>query len=145
MRPSSWNGVGAIAKVPAAWAVSFILVSTLSFVIPGCDYLGAGADSIPPIAVVDSPMCNSTSKLVAPRRPGMTTNVNPSKPPRAPFDLLLGEENLLGVFDDILRLPAGVRRLPAFHLHHSHLAHAARAGDAEHLAGLVARQIADHV
>src|SRR6187401_2068848 len=25
MRPSSWHGVGAIAKVPAAWAVSFVI------------------------------------------------------------------------------------------------------------------------
>jgi hypothetical protein len=25
MRPSSWNGVGAIAKVPAAWAVSLVM------------------------------------------------------------------------------------------------------------------------
>ena len=50
-----------------------------------------------------------------------------------------------GMRDDVLCFPALMRRLPAFLFHHPHLAHAARAGDAEHLAGLVAGQIADHV
>src|ERR1700687_806411 len=68
-----------------------------------------------------------------------------SKPPRAHLDLFLGEKNLLGVFDNVLSLPSRVRRLPARLLHHPHLADAARTGDAEDLAGLVARQIADHV
>src|SRR6266436_8218286 len=67
------------------------------------------------------------------------------KPPRAHFDLFLGEENLPGMFDDILSLPALMRRLPARLLHHPHLAHAARTRDTENLAGLVARQFADHV
>src|SRR6478735_10981160 len=75
-------------------------------------------------------------------RPGMTLKL---KPPRAHLDLLFREEDLLGVLDDILRLPPLVRGFPAFHFHHPHLADAAGAGDAEHLAGLVARQIADHV
>src|ERR1700721_59930 len=128
MRPSSWNGVGAIAKVPAAWWVSFViwcLCSLWSF---------RGTRSVNPES--------RDSGFDAAHRPGMTF---PLKPPCAHLDLFLGEENLLGVFDDILRLPALMRWLPARLFHHPHLAHAARAGDAEDLAGLVARQIADHV
>src|SRR5215813_3510049 len=30
MRPSWWNGVGAMAKVPAAWAVSFVMRASVS-------------------------------------------------------------------------------------------------------------------
>jgi hypothetical protein len=30
MRPSSWNGVGAMAKVPAALAVSFVMCASIS-------------------------------------------------------------------------------------------------------------------
>src|ERR1700751_2557082 len=33
MRPSSWNGVGAIAKVPAAAGVSFVICLYLCFVM----------------------------------------------------------------------------------------------------------------
>jgi hypothetical protein len=37
MRPSSWNGVGAMAKVPAALWVSFVICASFYFlVIPGC-------------------------------------------------------------------------------------------------------------
>src|ERR1700682_3422097 len=100
-------------------------------------------------------MCNCTSENPYPRswlwipgscfaRPGQPT-IYPSKPPRAHLDLFLGEEDLLGVVDDVLGLPARIRRLPAVHFHHPHLADAARTGDAEHLAGLVAGQIPDHV
>src|ERR1700726_2423140 len=67
------------------------------------------------------------------------------KPPRAHLYLFFGEEDVLGVGDDVLRFPSLVRRLPALLFHHPHLAHAARTGDAEHLAGLIARQLADHV
>src|SRR6476659_7651370 len=112
MRPSSWNGVGAIANVPAALAVSFMVCISLS-----------------------------SFRVHASRAPERQS----SKPPRAHLDLLFGEEDVLGMVHDILRLPPRMRRLPAFHFHHSHLTHAARAGDAEHLAGLVARQFADHV
>src|SRR6202051_2343124 len=35
MRPSSWNGVGAIAKVPAALWVSFVICASIFLVIPG--------------------------------------------------------------------------------------------------------------
>src|SRR5262249_41089318 len=97
MRPSSWNGVGAIANVPAALAVSFVISASLF------------------------------------------------KSPRRLLDLLVGEEDFLGVGDDILGLPPRERRRPAFHLHHPQLAHAAGAGDAEHLAGLVAGEVRDHV
>src|SRR5262245_12356859 len=34
MRPSSWNGVGAIANVPAALAVSLVMCASILFVIP---------------------------------------------------------------------------------------------------------------
>src|ERR1700680_2891205 len=60
-----------------------------------------------------------------------------SKPSSAPPHLFLGEENLPGVFYDILRFPSVMRRLPARFFHHPHLAHAAGSGNAEHLAGLV--------
>jgi len=33
MRPSSWNGVGAMAKVPAALWVSFV-IGALPFIVP---------------------------------------------------------------------------------------------------------------
>src|ERR1700742_4641683 len=97
MRPSSWNGVGAMAKVPAAFAVSFVMRASLF------------------------------------------------ESPRRLLDLLVREEDVPGVGDDILGLPSRERRRPAFHFHHAHFTHPARAGDAEHLAGLVARQFADHI
>src|SRR6202048_1797908 len=75
-------------------------------------------------------------------RPGMTFTLKPS---RAHLDLLVGEEDLPGVLDDILCLPSAVRRFPTFHFHHPHLAHAAGSGNAQNLAGLIARQIAHHV
>src|SRR6185503_12199791 len=105
IRPSSWNGVGAIAKVPAAARVNFVIFLPLD--------------------------------LAAQR--------GASKPPRAHFDLFFREEDLAGMFNDVLRIPTGMRRLPARFLHHPHLAHAARAGDAKYLAGLVTGEIADHV
>src|SRR3954454_8578725 len=121
MRPSSWKGVGAMAKVPAAVWVSF-MGRPLCFVIPG-----------------------RASFRREPKRahPGMTGFV--SKSPRRFLDLILREENLPGVIDDILRPPSLARRLPAVHFHHPHLAHAARAGDAEHFSGLIAGQAGDHV
>src|SRR6266404_5012245 len=136
MRPSSWNGVGAIAKVPAAWAVSFVICASILY--PLSSFRGAKRTRN-----LEIPRCAIAHLRSGPSdRPGMTVN---SKPPCAHLDLFLGEEDLLGVVDDVLGLPAGVRRLPAVHFHHPHLADAARAGDAEHLAGLVAGQIADHV
>src|SRR5665213_3025506 len=122
MRPSSWNGVGAMAKVPAAWAVSFMVFLWFRH-----------------------------SGMVLTTGPGMTALyphdgiTEASETPRAHLDLLLGEENLLGVLDHILRVPAAMRRLPAVHLHHSHLADATGARNAQNLAGLVTREIADHV
>src|SRR5882757_5923948 len=110
MRPSSWNGVGAIAKVPAASAVSFVMC----------------------------PLTSSSS------REGFRDDSS-FKPPRRLLDLLFREEDLIGVGDDILGLPSRERRRPAFHFHHPQLADTAGAGDAERLAGLVARQFADHV
>src|SRR5690242_19936848 len=74
--------------------------------------------------------------------PGTTTLL---ESPRRLLDLLLREEDLLGVGDDVLGLPAREGRRPAFHFHHPHFADATGAGDAEHLAGLVARQFGDHV
>src|SRR5579871_1568737 len=128
MRPSSWNGVGAIAKVPAALAVSFV-ISCLhpSSVIPGWPE-GQGPEPITPACG-----CGFRARdFVAPR------NDISFKPPRRLLDLLLGEEDLLGVGDDVLRLPPCEWRRPAFHFHHPHFAHAARAGDTEHFAGLIA-------
>src|SRR5450631_4366541 len=129
MRPSSWNGVGAMAKVPAALAVSLVMCASTFFT----SFRGARSAN---------PESRDSGSVPygASRNDGLV-----SKPPRAHLDLFLGEENLLGVFDDILRLPTCMRRLPAGLFHHPHLAHAARAGDAEDLAGLVAGEIADHV
>src|SRR5437879_11053192 len=56
IRPSSWNGVGAIAKVPAAWAVSFIVIPFSLPVIPGrCE--ASNPESR------DSPMRNCASEV----------------------------------------------------------------------------------
>src|SRR5690242_19243874 len=112
MRPSSWNGVGAIAKVPAALAVSLVMYASL--------FRHSG---------------------LALRAPGRRL----FESPRRLLDLLVGEEDFLGVGDDILGLPPRERRRPAFHLHHPHLADATGAGDAEHLASLVAGKVRDHV
>src|SRR3954469_17526642 len=109
IRPSSWNGVGAMAKVPAAVWVSF-MGRPLCFVIPG--------------------------RASFRREPGMTAFV--LKSPRRFLHRVLREDNLPGVFDDILRSPSLARRLPAVHFHHSHLAYAAGTGDAEHFSGLIA-------
>src|ERR1700733_565552 len=114
---------------------------TLTSVIPGCaSWRRPG---------IHTPRRGYGSRAGALRsRPGMTMTIYHKaflEPPRAHPDLLLGEENLLGVVDHVLCLPAGVRRLPAIHFHHPHLTHAAWAGDAEHLAGPVTRQFADHV
>src|SRR6476661_406183 len=109
MRPSSWNGVGAIAKVPAALWVSFVIYASV--------------------------LVTPSFRVRAGARPGMTVS---SKPSRAHLDLFFGEENVLGMINDILRLPSRMRRLPALLFHHPHFAHPARAGDAQHLAGLLA-------
>src|ERR1700681_2289540 len=105
MRPSSWNGVGAIAKVPAAWAVSFmtgssLVSSALYCVIPGC-----ATWRRPGIHTHDRGYGFRARDFVAPRNDGG------SEPPRAHLDLFLGEEDLLGVVDDVLGLPAGIGRL----------------------------------
>src|SRR6266702_1539445 len=130
MRPSSWNGVGAIAKVPAAWAVSFVMWYLSYFPSFRDTPLGVGPESILTFVVMDS-------GLVASRRPGMTRLL---KSPRRLLDLLFREEDLVGVGHDILGLPSREWRRPAFHFHHPQLADATGAGDAERLAGLVARQ-----
>src|SRR4051794_22502397 len=99
MRPSSWNGVGAIAKVPAALAVSFDMVprcfDALYCVIPGWS-----ARTRPQMQLHIGEFRDSG--FDASHRPGMTFI---SKPPRAHLDLFLGEENLLGMGDDILGRP----------------------------------------
>src|SRR3954453_8764561 len=112
MRPSSWNGVGAMAKVPSALLVSFV---------------------IDPSAL--------SRRFAKPGGPGLSY----LEPPCAHLDLFVGKENLAGVFEDVPWAPAAVRRLPTLLLHHAHLADAARTGHAEHLSGLVAGEIADHV
>src|SRR6185295_1160611 len=127
MRPSSWNGVGAIAKVPAAWAVSLVIECLYPFrhsgamrgIEPGIWKFRVRAARAPERHLLESP--------------------------RRLLDLLLGEEDFLGVGHDILSLPPRKRRRPAFHFHHPHLADATGAGNAQHLAGLVAREVADHV
>src|SRR5437762_3355821 len=141
MRPSSWNGVGAMAKVPAAWAVSFVILASISDRhSPMCNCtsedapLGAGSESITTIGSMDSGL-----SLREPRNDILF------KSPRRLLDLLFREEDLVGVGDDILGLPSRERRRPAFHFHHPQLADTTGTGDAEHLAGLIARQIADHV
>src|ERR1700682_5440926 len=106
MRPSSWNGVGAMAKVPAALWVSFVICASFNLtclVIPGC-----ATWRRPGIHTHDRGYGFRVLSLHS--RPGMTAN---SKPSRAHLDLFLGEENLLGVFDNVLSLPSRVRRLPA--------------------------------
>src|ERR1700737_3632050 len=128
MRPSSWNGVGAMAKVPAAWAVSFVICASILFCHSGA------------MRSIEPGISRFRVWSFGPSR----NDVN-LKPSRAHLDLLFREEDILGVRHDILGLPAGMRRFPAFHFHHLHLSDTARAGDAEHLAGLVAREIADHV
>src|ERR1700694_972798 len=135
MRPSSWNGVGAMAKVPAALWVSFVICASIQF-----RHSGAMRSIELRCAIAHRRISRFRVWSCGPSR-----NDGGLKPPRAHLDLFLGKENLPCVFDDILGLPALTRRLPAGFLHHPHLAHAARAGDAENLAGLVARQFADHV
>src|SRR5450759_5224179 len=153
MRPSSWNGVGAIAKVPAALWVSFVICASIQLRSLRSPHLTQSLTSGEVRSLSRWERAGvrgyglSLGRIPSPgasRRPLPLGEVN-SKPPRAHLDLFLGKENLLGVFDNILRLPSGMRRLPARLFHHPHLAHAARAGDAEHLAGLIARQFADHV
>src|ERR1700688_2649734 len=136
MRPSSWNGVGAIAKVPAALGVSLVICASSCLL----RHSGAMRSIEPGISRFRVRCCASPRNDVL-----CLARADCSKPSRAHLDLFLGEENLPGVFDDILRFPSGMRRLPARFFHHPHLAHAAGSGNAEHLAGLVARQFADHV
>src|SRR5215207_9622320 len=134
MRPSSWNGVGAIAKVPAAWAVSFVIECLCPFVMPGWS-------EGPDLRCAIAQRGISRFRVRATRAPERLL----LKSPRRLLDILFGEEDVLGVGHDILGLPPRKRRRPAFHFHHPHFPHPARAGNAEHLAGLVARQVADHV
>src|SRR4051812_12492119 len=116
-----------MAKVPAASWVSFMVCCFLFASSFRDAPLGAGPESITPIAVMDSGLSLA--------RPGMTAFV--SKSPRRFFDRIFREENLGSVLDDILGPPSLARRLPAVHFHHPHFAHPARARNAEHLAGLV--------
>src|SRR6202035_1353162 len=109
MRPSSWNGVGAIAKVPAALWVSFVMGASVFF-----RHSGAMRSIEPGI---------SRFRVHASRAPERQS----FKSPRRFLDLFLGEEDFLGVGNDILGLPSREWRRPAFHFHHPHLAHAARA------------------
>src|SRR3954451_15787526 len=149
MRPSSWNGVGAMAKVPAAVWVSFMvcyLAKLKCFVIPGCALLAADPES-------RSEHCSGFGvrslsdnidavNFVAERAPRNDDNIETAlEPPRRFLDLIFREENLPGMIDDILSLPSAMRRFPAVHFHHPHLAHAARAGDAEHFPGLIAGKV----
>src|SRR5277367_4078003 len=115
IRPSSWNGVGAIAKVPLASWVSFIIICLYRFTRRSGTVRRTGP---------------GTSRFrardfVAPRN----DDINTSSPPRRFLDLLLREENLTRMGHDILRPPPRERRLPAIHLHHPHFAHPARAGN----------------
>src|SRR6185437_7084419 len=110
--------------------------------------LGAGPESILPVMLFCDDVCRTNTgtgvmdsgiALRAPRNDGLLES------PRRFPDLFVGEEDFPGVGRDILGLPSRERGGPAFHFHHPHLADAARAGDAQNLAGLVARQIRDHV
>src|SRR5580704_11466183 len=124
-----------MAKVPVALWVSFVIGACLLSVPrtlarhSGMRHLAQARNPYSRTMVMDSGLA-----LRAPR------NDDVSKPSCAHFDLFLGEENLAGMLDDILRLPSRMRRLPARLFHHLHLAHAAGAGNAQNLAGLVARE-----
>src|ERR1700754_5178171 len=136
IRPSSWNGVGAMAKVPVAVWVSFM-------VSPVDDPQGYTGFSSLRGALATKQSSRRPGLWIASLSLAMTALC--SKPPRRFFHRVLRKENLPGMIDDILRLPSRVRRFPAVHFHHPHLAHAARAGDAEHLSGLIAGQVGHHV
>src|ERR1700732_4853423 len=138
MRPSSWNGVGAIAKVPAALWVSFV-IGAFSYFSSSFRDGPPGPDLRCAIAHRGISRFRVRSSRCAPERRRV------SKSPRAHLDFFLGEENLLGMFNHVPRLPSRMRRFPARLLHHPHFPHATRAGNAEHLAGLVPGEIADHV
>src|SRR4051812_25312838 len=98
MRPSSWNGVGAMAKVPAAVWVSFMFRPLLRF-------------SVTARSVATKQSSLSLWPLDCFAALAMTEYY--SKPPRRVFHGIFREENLPGVIDDILRLPSLARRLPA--------------------------------
>src|SRR3982074_732231 len=97
MRPSSWNGVGAIAKVPAALWVSFVICASIQLRSLRSPRLTQNLTSVgvrPHAARTLCPDGRSADPGVPPLPLG---EVN-SKPPRARLDLFLGKENLLGVF-----------------------------------------------
>src|SRR3982074_757429 len=107
MRPSSWNGVGAMANVPAAWAVSLVILASCCFVIPGC-----ATWRRPGIHTHDR---GYGFRALAFARPGTTASF---KSPRRLLDFLFREEDFIGVGDDIFGLPSREWRRPAFHFHH---------------------------
>src|SRR5579864_374007 len=117
MRPSSWNGVGAIANVPLASAVSFVMVPLLSPLSFRGGPNGRTRNLKVPGSMLRRKIAMQSCASIAPERQLL-------EPPRRLLHLLLGEEDVLGVGDDILGLPSRKRRCPAFHLHHPHLAHA---------------------
>src|SRR4051794_20886276 len=118
-----------MAKVPAAVWVSF-MVSPVIFRHSGMRLLRRRPGIHNPRSWLWIP--GSRLKEV---RPGMTAFV--SKPPCRLLNSIFRKENLGRVLDDILRSPSLARRFPAVHFHHPHFPYPARAGNAEHLAGLV--------
>src|SRR4051794_6485503 len=105
MRPSLWNGVGAIANVPAASAVSLVMWCLLS------GHSGAMQSIEPGISRFRVRAARAPERLLL-------------ESPRRFLDIFLGEEDFLGVGHDILGLPPRKRRRPAFHFHHPHFANA---------------------
>src|SRR5258708_19826426 len=128
MRPSSWNGVGAMAKVPAALWVSFVIGASVQLRSFRSPHLTRSLTSgeVRPLSRWERVgvrgydlSLDRNSSPGASRRP-LPSGEGNSKSPRAHFVLFLGEENLLAVFDNILNLPSLLRRLHARLLHHPH-------------------------
>src|SRR5450759_1468375 len=114
MRPSSWNGVGAIAKVPAALWVRFVMCASILLL----RHSGAREARTSDVQLHIGESRDSGSGPSD--HPGMTFT---SKPPRAHLDLFLVKINLLDFLYDILLLPSLIRRLPARLFHHPLFAH----------------------
>jgi len=89
-------------------------------------------ESILPMVVMDS-------GLVASRRPGMTTTREIHQNRRAPLLICSSEKKIsLACVTTSSAFQFFLPAASSLPFHHPHLAHAARSGDAEHLAGLVA-------
>src|SRR3954470_21505505 len=97
MRPSSWNGVGAMAKVPAAVWVSFMMT-------PVDDPQGYSRYSSLRGALATKQSSLSSRSLDCFVSLAMTAFY--LKPPRRLLHRVFRKENLPGVIDDILGLPS---------------------------------------